>query len=61
MAEPVVYEWYSAEQAVSFFGARRDARSRGGGEWLIFPKVVFGFHRRQDAEPAAVSQALCRR
>jgi hypothetical protein len=37
---PQLYNWYSLEQAISFFGARDDARSFCNGQWLVFPTTV---------------------
>jgi hypothetical protein len=35
MPEPTLYAWYSAEQAISFFGSPDDAQRLCNGQWVI--------------------------
>jgi hypothetical protein len=40
MAQPQLYTWYSAEQAISFFGRPTEAQPLCNGQWLIFAADV---------------------
>jgi hypothetical protein len=40
MAQPQLYTWYSAEQAISFFGRPAEAQPLCNGQWLIFAADV---------------------
>jgi hypothetical protein len=40
VTQPQLYQSYSTEKIVSFFGAPDEAQSLCNGQWLIFPKTV---------------------
>jgi len=40
MSEPNLYQVYSREEAIAFFGSGSSARSLCDGEWVIFPDTV---------------------
>jgi hypothetical protein len=40
VADPKLYDWYSAEEAISLFGAPEDGRHLCDGQWVIFPKIA---------------------
>ncbi len=40
MPEPTLYAWYSAEEAISFFGSPADARRLCDDQWAIFDKTA---------------------
>jgi hypothetical protein len=40
VANPELYNWYSADEATSFFGSPNDGRHLCNGQWVIFPKTA---------------------
>jgi hypothetical protein len=40
MANPTLYAWYSAEEAISLFGSPDDAERLCEGQWVIFEKTA---------------------
>jgi hypothetical protein len=40
MPEPTLYVWYSAEEAISFFGSPAEARRLCDGQWAIFENTA---------------------
>jgi len=40
MAEPELYAWYSAEEAISLFGSPAEAQRLCDGQWLIFDNTA---------------------
>jgi hypothetical protein len=40
MPEPTLYAWYSAEEAISFFGSPAEARRLCDGQWVIFENTA---------------------
>jgi hypothetical protein len=40
MPEPALYAWYSAEEAISFFGSPADAQQLCDGQWVIFERTA---------------------
>jgi len=37
---PELYKWYSADEAISFFGSPDAGRHLCNGQWVIFPKIA---------------------
>jgi hypothetical protein len=40
MPNPKLYAWYSAEEAIAFFGAPDQAQRLCNGQWVIFPTTA---------------------
>jgi len=40
MPEPTLYAWYSAEEAISFFGSPAQARRLCDGQWVLFENTA---------------------
>jgi hypothetical protein len=40
VSRPELYEWYSSEEVISFFGAYDDEQSFCNGQWLVFPTTL---------------------
>jgi hypothetical protein len=38
--DPELYKWYSADEAISFFGLPSEARHLCNGQWVILPKTA---------------------
>jgi hypothetical protein len=40
VADPELYKWYLAEEAISFFGSSDDGQHLCDGQWVIFPRTA---------------------
>jgi hypothetical protein len=40
VADPQLYKWYAADEAISLFGSSNDARRLCDGQWVILPKTA---------------------